>query len=170
MTAPTRIQSITTGYSDSEDRIWARMVLHEGEIRLWLTRRLVMRLCAGMLDLLIKAEKQEESSSIEVLRETIAKASIAAKIEQAKGRLSDTPAPPPPDPDVKLSSGICHSIDITPGANDWVFIWKSAGLPPCQLALNKDGVTRLVTGLIQQANANGWDVPESVHRGLVPLN
>ncbi len=170
MTTPLQIQSITTGYSDSEDRIWARMVLTQGEMRLWLTRRLVMRLCEGVLDLLIKSEKKEESTSIGELRDTIAKASVAAKIEQAKSRLNETPAPPPPDPETKLSSGICHSIDITPGASDWVFVWKSAGLSPCQLALNKDGVTRLVTGLIQQANANGWNVPESVHRGLVPLD
>lgn len=169
MSAPKTIQSITTGYSDSEDRIWARMVLQDGETRLWLTRRLVMRFCESVLGLLIKAEKKGESTSIEELREAIAKANIAAKIEQAKERLSDTPAPPPPDPDTKLSQGICHTIDITPDPHHWVIVWRSAGLPPCQLTLNQDAVIRLVTGLMKQANANSWNVPESVHRGIIPL-
>lgn len=170
MSSPVPIQSITTGYSDSEDRIWARMVLQDGETRLWLTRRLVLKLCASVLELLIKNETKQEPASIEQVQETIAKASLAAKIEQAKGHLHTTPAPPPPTPDARVERGICHSIDITPGANDWIFVWKSPGLTPCQLVLNKEGVTRLVTGLIQQANANGWNVPEAVHRGIVPLD
>lgn len=169
MNPPVLIQSITTGYSDSEDRIWARMVLQEGETRLWLTRRLVLKLCASVLDLLIKNEARQETASVEGVQETIAKASLAAKLEQVKEHLHATPAPPPPTPTARVERGICHSIDITPGPNDWIFIWKSPGLTPCQLVLNKEGVTRLVTGLIQQANANGWNVPESVHRGIVPL-
>ena len=164
---PITVRSITTGYSDSEDRLWARLVLDNGEeARLWLTRRLTLRLCKGVVDLLIDRRAKESNLDIDELKNSIAKARLGAELDQAQSRLGETPAPPPPEPNTPVATGICHSIDITPTKGDWRFVFKAANTPGYLLPINQEGVVRLVAGLLKQSEANGWDVPASVHQNL----
>lgn len=167
MSAPITVRSITTGYSDSEDRLWARLVLdNDEEARLWLTRRLTLRLCKGVVDLLIDRLAKESNLDIDELKNAIAKARLGAELDQAQSRLGETPAPPPPEASTPIATGICHSIDITPSKGDWRFVFKAAGTPGYLLPIHQEGVVRLVAGLLKQSEANGWDVPASVHQNL----
>lgn len=158
------------GYSDSEDRIWVRMVLvDQTEARLWLTRRLVQVVCNGMADLLLKTRPKEKELPIPELSDTISKAKLAADFVKAKENPSDAQPPPPPTQPVPshLPTGVCHRVDIQPSEKVWSFIWMVAGTPGYLLTLDRGAAMRLTAGLLQQAKVCSWNLPDDIEKKLL---
>ncbi len=158
-----RIQSITLGYSDSEDRVWVRLILQDDiEARLWLTRRLMLRLAEGLVDMLMQATIKKTNAMSPELELPMARAKLAAEFTDAQSTLTNTPAPPPPESKASIATGICHSVDISSSETYWSLTWRSTGTPNYLLDLDRGAVIRLVSGMVRQADTAGWDFPQSV--------
>ena len=165
--SPLTVQTITMGYSDSEDRLWLRVVLtDQNEARFWLTRRLLIRLCGAIADLLVKSYAKENEHELKELGEVLSQAKLAAEFEQAKDRLTETEAPPLSENPSPYPVGICHSVDITPGSPRWTVVWKVASTPGYSLAMDKVALLKLTAGLIEQAKRNGWNFPKDIETKL----
>ena len=170
MSDPLKIQTFTIGYSDSEDRVWVRVILVDHtEARLWLTRRLVQRVVETTADLLIKTLPKETDLSIPGLGNAISMAKLAADFAKAKENPSDAPAPPPPETRMaaSLPVGLCQSLDITPAEKVWSFIWRTPGSPGYLLMIDRCAVMRLTAGLLTQAQTAGWNLPEAIEKKLL---
>lgn len=145
------IQSITFGYSDSEDRLWVRCVLQGGgESRFWLTRRLALALIKG-----ITTKLAETLPPVPVPMD---KALRLAQEYQAGVEKPSEPAPPAPGPTSKVAGemSLCTRIDLTPGSQKWRIVWVAAGQEPLTLNMPREAVHRMLAGLITRAQHAGW--------------
>jgi hypothetical protein len=144
------IQSITFGYSDSEDRLWVRCVLQGGgESRFWLTRRLALALIKGVTDKL--------ADTLSPVPVPMDKALRLALEHQAGFEKPSDPAPPAPRSSSKAASemSLCTRIDLTPGNKSWRIVWIAGG-QPLTLNMAREAVHRMLAGLISRAQQAGW--------------
>lgn len=161
------VQTITMGYSDSEDRLWIRVVLNDkNEARFWLTRRLLIRVCGAIADILAKTYAKENEHELRELGELLSHTKLAAEFEHAKSTLLDTEAPPLSETPSPYPVGICHSVDITPGKPRWSVVWKVASTPGFLLQLDGPALMKMVAGFMEQAKRNGWDFPKDIETKL----
>lgn len=145
------IQSITFGYSDSEDRLWVRCCLQGGgESRFWLTRRLALALIKGIADKLAETLPPLPVPMDDTLR-------LALEHEAGFEKPAE-PAPPAPEsslqPAVEMS--LCTRIDLTAGANGWKIVWMPVGQAPMTLNMPREAVHRMLAGLIGRIQGAGW--------------
>ncbi len=150
--------SITFGYSDSEDRLWSRLIGNNGEeARLWITRLLCKKTCLELIKLL---EKSTPTHKIEntgiVLNQS---ATLAEEFMQAKNKPSD------PSPELKKKSHtdnfqsteveVCHSIEIKQGKL-WQITFLLKNNKNVKLSVNRKGIFRILSTLISQSKNADW--------------
>lgn len=136
--------SITIGYSDSEDRLWIRLVRPQGEAKLWMTRRLALAVIEKSYELLVadipeaKAVQQHQQAVAEFMKQ--------------KG----DPAPPRnPESVMDFEGGLVSSVDITAGKTNfqWAFV------SPRGKALFRSDVDkahRLLEAFWARMRSSGW--------------
>lgn len=152
-----RVANITFGYSDSEDRIWVRILLtNDSEAKFWLTRRL----CESLINALAKL--LEEHSP---LKNVFSKNELTTLLHQEYQDInanSDTPPPPPKNlPHQMAPLGICHTIDITPG-NPWLFVWNISNNKQYALLSDRPMCLRLLRTIQTQSERAKWCICSSI--------
>ena len=71
---PAIITNITFGYADSEDRLWARLIMtDQSETTIWLTRALCQAVCNGFGQLLEKntSLNPDEPMSVDAIKKYV---------------------------------------------------------------------------------------------------
>lgn len=157
-----RSHSITFGYSDTEDRIWVRMLLEgESEAYFWINRRLCKAIYNAMADLLLKYKvidgQELESKALEQ--------HLKAEFYELSRSTFD-PAPPPPKSDTSNSElttqkwfGLCHSVSITSGAR-WLMSFSTKGTD-YQLGVDRRSMIKIFVGLLKTCDNARWDIPKT---------
>lgn len=147
-----QILSITFGYSDSEDRLWARCVLAgNNECRFWLTRRLTLALIHALAEKLQKTLPALPVPMEDSLR-------LAMEYQAAIDAPTDTaPAQPSTASSHTRAMPLCHSIDITPSPDKpWGIQWRLENQQTLALSPERNQVHRVLAILISRAEAAGW--------------
>ena len=147
-----QILSITFGYSDSEDRLWARCVLAgRNESRFWLTRRLTLALIHTLAEKLHKTLPALPVPMEDSLRLAMEyQAALEAPADTAPTRSSTTSGHTSAMP-------LCHSIDITPSPEKvWGIQWRLENQQALALSPERNQVHRVLAILISRAEAAGW--------------
>ena len=137
--------SVTAGYSDSEDRMWLKLVNQEREVVIWVTRRLIAALIAQGFSFL-KGNREPAEWALEHTK----------AIEPFVARGGDQP--PTRSQSLKehaQSVGLAYEIQLTRRDDKNLFIFKAAqgqfGVP-CS-----DQETHcLVELFFQRAKGAGW--------------
>jgi hypothetical protein len=109
---PVLYTSVTMGYSDSEDRLWLRLVDGAHEAKFWLSRRIALPMLERSYELLTQAQDRGE-----------ARQSHQSAVKEFLERKGDRPPPPNREVASGPAMGLVASIDITvseQGAR-WVF-------------------------------------------------
>lgn len=157
------IQSVTFGYSDSEDRLWVRCLMKdEDDVRFWITRRLTLALIEAMGIKLRETLPALPVPMAEDLR-------LAVEYQSAL-EIPREPAPPAPENPVARTQELplCHTVDIsTHPSHAWAIVWKVAGAAPLALTANRQTIHRLLAALINRAEAAGW-APALSQSWLIP--
>lgn len=147
-----QILSITFGYSDSEDRLWARCVLAgNNESRFWLTRRLTLALIHALAEKLHKTLPALPVPMEDSLR-------LAMEYQAALDAPADSaPAQPSTARNHTGAMPLCHSIDITPSPDKpWGIQWRLENRQALALSPERNQVHRVLAILISRAEAAGW--------------
>jgi hypothetical protein len=152
-------QTITFGYSDSEDRIWARLVLDSSqEVRFWITRRLLQNLIHSLSQLL----EQQTALNQTHLDTTEIHQYLKTECFEAS-RATWDPTPPPPlqlnqdlatTPSIEMCLEINIQIDPT-----WHFQFSGPTQKNCRLSLERHLVPKFLIALTHQAATAGWQIP-----------
>ena len=156
-----RARSITFGYSDTEDRIWVRMLLeNKTDVNFWINRRLCKAIYEAMVGLLMKPIKVEGRELSDKSLERHLKAEF-----YELSRSTFDPAPPPPEKKDSEGQeaqkpnwlGLCHTVSITSGPQ-WLMSFKNKGTD-YQLALDRRSMIKVFVGLLKTCDRSGWDLP-----------
>lgn len=138
--------SITLGYSDSEDRLWCRLILKDkNETRFWLTRGLCFNFCKNIWQFL-----NTHSPTATAAFQSFTK-------EQATSSAVDK-SPPPPEK-VQVNSGLCTNININYQNDVYTIKFLTNSQSQYILQLNSEATCRLMNAFtISSFNAN-WHLP-----------
>lgn len=153
------ITNITLGYADSEDRLWARLILANGkETRIWLTRRMTLGLANGLADLLEKTDGPDQQINPEKILNSDDQKHLNNELMSALNEKADeTPEPPAPNTIEMFGSGLCHTINITPG-NPWLIVFEAPG-QGFALPAERKIIFKLMHAFRSQADQAEWSPP-----------
>lgn len=158
-----RSHSITFGYSDTEDRIWVRMLLEsKSEVNFWINRRLCKAIYEAMAGLLKKSKLVDDK---EMEPEALEQHLKAEFFELSRSTFD--PAPPPPPPNTAHGTeaqspkwiGLCHSVSITSGPK-WLISFTAKGVD-YQLAIDRRSMIKVFVALLKTCVNAGWDIPKT---------
>lgn len=154
-----KAQTITFGYSDSEDRLWARLIVNaDQDVKFWITRRLLENFIEVLTDLL-ETETQKSTPN-----------TISKKIQQQlkiecfeASRATWDPNPPPSHSskrmDTKTSNiELCLKIDIQI-SNTWTFQFSGAAQKNISLILDRLSIPKFLIALLHQQKLANWQIP-----------
>lgn len=165
MSAPkkiTRISNITFGYADSEDRLWARLILNDQtETTLWLTRALCQAGSNAIARLLEKNAGLESSNTLDP--EAQAKQVRMEYFEAKTTTWSPTPAAPDNQSQTVLASSgkLCHTLQITPG-DTWQLSFMPSGKETFTMLLKRNQLFKILIALLMQAHKANWHLQTEV--------
>ena len=150
-------QTITFGYSDSEDRLWIRLVLvDQSEARFWLTRRLTENLCQAMAGLIEQnTQAQHPSLSTQEVNQYLRKEFF----EVTHSTWDPTPPPPQatqnntPTPTMQL----CQTINIDLGLT-WQLRFSGTRGPEYTLGIEPNQAPKFLLALLKQSQIGHWQV------------
>jgi len=150
-----KVCNITFGYSDSEDRLWLRLILAEGgEAILWLTRRLCLALCSAIAN---QIEKYTVINNIplqgDALRQHLKKEFFETKTS------TWAPSPAPQKQEEKINnppSGVCHTAFIDTDGKVWVLRLAGPNNVEYALPMEREKILKILFALTRQANQNEW--------------
>lgn len=105
--------SLTVGYSDSEDRLWLRLVRNGGEAKFWMTRRLAVALLDQSYGLMIGS-----GDAAELDREH------CEAVEEFVRQQGDQAPPRDRESQIEVRSGLVTSINVSvaKGGVAWTFL------------------------------------------------
>lgn len=151
-----QITNITFGYADSEDRLWARLILSDQtEERLWLTRALCQACCNAVSQLLkdtCEILPHEEKLSLDVLQKLNLECSLISETT------ADTCPPQPNHSQLTQMPFLCHTIKITPQPL-WEILFIGNHDKEFALSLNRQQAFKFLIGLSKQAQqAAQWNI------------
>ncbi len=152
-------QTVTFGYSDSEDRIWARLVLDSSqEVRFWMTRRLLQNLINSLAQLL---EQQTQHAQPELNSSQVQQYLKTECFEASRATWDPDPPPPTtPNQDASINPSIemCLEINIQIDQS-WHFRFSGTRQKNICLSLTRDQVPKFLIALITQEKNAGWEIP-----------
>jgi len=150
-----KISNITFGYSDSEDRMWLRLLLTEGgEAKMWLTRRLCQGLCNGIANVI---EQHTVVDNEKLTGDTLAQHLKTEFYETTRSTWD--PAPPPgKKEDITIPMGLCHTIYIDSTGSTWCI--RLVGPNHVEYALMTDRrlIQKTLLAIYKQAQQAGWNI------------
>jgi len=138
--------SVTAGYSDSEDRMWLKLVSADREVVIWATRRLLTSLLS-QAEQFLKGKDTDE--------DWIAKHAQAVAPFLDRGG-DKPPAKPDSVKDRAQPVGLAHEIQLTRKGDRYLFIFKTGQGPfgvPCSEAESHC----LLELIYQRSLTAGWD-------------
>lgn len=147
--------SVTVGYSDSEDRVWVRLVDAHVELRVWLTRRTV----AGLIE---RLGKFLESSLVELAPLITMESAnrLSMEHDEAASLMSEvSPAPKKPEEGYAvIDGGLCAltEVDIR-DSHSFVRLYPS-GYAPVVFNVSRLQAHQLLKSLINRQREAGWQV------------
>ena len=155
---PAVITNITFGYADSEDRLWARLIMtDQSETTIWLTRSLCQAVCNGLGQVL---EKNTVLGGDTPASEDAIQKYIKTEFFEAKTTTwSPTPEPPKADSPSPTDLGLgrlCHTIQITPG-DTWQLRFLLPQARPMVMALLRPQVHKILAALLLQGQRAQWN-------------
>ena len=105
--------SLTVGYSDSEDRLWLRLVRDGGEAKFWMTRRLAVALLDQSYGLMIGS-----ANVADLDREH------RDAVEEFVRQHGDQPPPRDRESQIEVRAGLITSINVSAakGGVAWTFL------------------------------------------------
>ena len=149
--------NITFGYSDSEDRLWIRLVLSDqSEARFWLTRRLTENLCQAIAGVIEKnTQAQHPNLSEQEVNQYLRKEFF----EVTQSTWDPTPPPPQathnetPLPAMQL----CQTINIDFGSH-WQLRFSGARGPEYTLVIEPIQASKFLLALLKQSQMGHWQI------------
>lgn len=149
------INSITFGYSASEDRISLQLTLENHTIvRLWLTRRLCQKLCKSLPELL---EKEIYPEGQKITNPNTANNYLRKEFFEITQSLWDQPSTSKNNLNKPILSQLCNSIEIKSGKS-WEMIFKS-NEDRYQLKTSRQQSLKILLAFIKKMKHAHWDVP-----------
>ena len=149
-------QTITFGYSDSEDRLWIRLVLEDqSDAKFWLTRRLTENLAQTMASLIEKnVEAQYPHFSPEEIHQYLRKEFF----EVTQSTWDPTPPPPNAQPhQAPQVMQLCQTIHIDLGAV-WQLRFSGTRGHEYTLSIEAHLAPKLLLALLKQAQIGHWQL------------
>lgn len=145
--------SLTVGYSDSEDRVWVRLVGENAEQRVWLTRRCVLALIQTLASAL-------ETSLVELdsILQMESSQRLAMEQDEAAGAMDgQAPAPAPRSKDYQIAEGgLCTVFDVQMQAERWVVRLHTVSGQPLVFDGNRLQMHQLLKSLLNRQREADW--------------
>lgn len=151
-------KNITFGYSDSEDRMWARLQLvdTDDEYRVWLTRRLCHNICNALIQLIEKntaiADKADKHNYLK-----------KEFYESSRSTWDPTPEAPKISANNKSANMyFCNKVEISSG-QEWLLKFTSNDNKTCHFKANRVHILKILVALIKQTKTAHWnlDIPST---------
>lgn len=148
-----QVINITFGYSDSEDRLWTRLILKDGgEAFLWLTRRLTEHLCQAVVQMIEKHTSAEElGTQADNLLPTLKKEYYEIS------RTTWDPSPPKADNSHTISTGtqVCTQVTINKHTQ-WELIFRSNKGNTYELGMQRKELEKILAAFLLQGQKAQW--------------
>lgn len=147
--------SMTVGYSDSEDRVWVRLVGEQAEQRVWLTRRSV----TALLDAL--AKKLEASlAELDSILQMEASQRLAIEQDEAAGAMNGRAPGPAPKTDAYqvVDCGLCTVFDVQSSDERWVVHLHTVSGQPLVFNGNRLQMHQFLKSLLNRQREAGWQL------------
>lgn len=151
-------QTITFGYSDSEDRLWARLVINPThEVKFWVTRRLLQNLIQSVANLL---EQQTQQVNTQLNLDQVHQHLKKECFEASRATWDPTPPPPiSPTQDTATIPSIEMCLEINIQIDEaWHFRFSGAKQKHICLSLERLLVTKFLIALIYQGKMADWEI------------
>lgn len=146
-------RSFTVGYSDSEDRVWVRLVGKNFEQRLWLTRRCVLALIKALASAL-------EASLVEL--DSMLQMGSAQRLAMEQEEANKTMGEQGPAPSVAskgfelIEGGLCTLFDLQVVEARWVVRLHSVSGQPLVFDGNRLQMHQLLKSLLNRQTEADW--------------
>lgn len=145
--------SLTVGYSDSEDRVWVRLVGEYAEQRVWLTRRTVWALINALSDRL-EASLAELDSIVQI---EAAQRLVMEQTEAAGFMNAESAGPRTSSEKYQvLDNGLCTVFDLEGHDERWVVRLHSANAHPLVFNGNRLQMHQLLKSLLNRQREAEW--------------
>ena len=155
------MSTLTIGYSDSEDRLWLRIIDKDSnEGRIWLTR--------GMTQNLINEFARQlefDAPDINVLDKIEPKLRLQVDLSVSKETFENV-SPPPPSKSlevIQVDGGLCVAVNFSKNTSGiWMVIWKGINSKVFTTPLSRKDMFLLLDSLSQRQEACCWElkIPE----------
>jgi len=161
-------ETITLGYSDSEDRMWIRLTRRDSEAMLWVTRRLVAGLLPAAFKVLVRNAPLDDSQqaagggdAVPTANESMARSvSRHREIVKAAAAQKPTPAPARPSADKPaIQLGMLSTIDIKTHRDGIALVFRGSG-DPVGFRCGRDQAHRLLQAFWDRQKGVGWGIPQ----------
>ncbi len=154
------IRVITFGYSDSEDRLWLRLVIQDhADVQYWMTRRFLLRWISSMSECLFDTV-QTGSFPAPFKPEDC----VALEFIEARNNREPEAPPPPPEEDGEngptLNRGLLNTIKINAARGGTSVIFSAMDSASYRLDLDRIASYHLLNGLIVQVDIAQWNRPD----------
>tara|TARA_A100001011_G_C13976915_1_gene701653 strand:+ start:150 stop:581 length:432 start_codon:yes stop_codon:yes gene_type:complete len=127
------------------------------EIKIWITRLLCKKTCSQLVKLL------ENSTEVHQVKNTEISLTPAAILSEEYNQAKEKPSDPTPkkkaDMDLVQNNTVqmCHSIEINQGSL-WQIIFHMKDRTNVKLSVNRQGVHRILSTLLNQSNQANWAI------------
>lgn len=149
--------SLTVGYSDSEDRIWVRLVGESAEKRIWLTRRCVLALIERLANRLETSLAQVES----ILQMESGKRLALEQDEAADLMGSAAPGPAPKSAEYQVDDGgLCTVFDLEIHKERWAVCLHTVSGQPLVFDGTRLQMHQFLKSLLNRQREVGWRLHE----------
>lgn len=149
-------RSLTVGYSDSEDRVWFRLVCENAEQRVWLTRRCVLALIETLASAL-------ETSLVELdsILQMESDQRLAMEQEEASDAMGgQAPSPAPRSKDYQISEGgLCTVFELELLSERWVVRLHTVSGQPLVFDGNRLQMHQLLKSMLNRQREADWRLP-----------
>lgn len=151
--------SLTVGYSDSEDRVWVRLVGENAEQRVWLTRRRVMALIQTLASRL-EATLADLSSILQI--GSIQR--LAMELNEAAESMNPEAPRPATGADgyQVMDGGLCTVFDLEVGKERWVVRLHTVSGQPLVFDGGRLQMHQLLKSLLNRQEEADWRLDKSV--------
>lgn len=149
-------QTITFGYSDSEDRLWIRLILeNQSDAKFWLTRRLTENLCQTMAGLI---EKNIQEQFPEFAQDDIDQHLRKEFFEVTRSTWDPTPPPPSSENQAPSTSiQLCQTININLG-DVWQLRFSGSRGIEYTFAIEPHQASKFLLALLKQSQVGHWQI------------
>ena len=152
--------TITFGYSDTEDRLWVRILNDDGsDKKMWLTRNLCGKICsclASNLEKTTSIDKEKSKVSAEIFDQLASEHQIAVN-KMIKATVSSRS-----EESIKSKSPgpirLCNSVNISFGKDWTIKFFCTEEENSFQIKTDRQNVHQILSALIKKCEQAGWNI------------